>query len=58
MDRLIFTAMSALKQLDSMKLKNSNALANASTVGFKETLPSRLRQLKLLEPALTLALFP
>ena len=37
MDRLIFTAMSALKQLDSMKLKNSNALANASTVGFKET---------------------
>jgi flagellar basal-body rod protein FlgF len=37
MDRLIFTAMSALKQLDSMKMKNSNALANASTIGFKET---------------------
>lgn len=37
MDRSIFTAMSALKQLDSMKLKNSNALANAATVGFKET---------------------
>ena len=37
MDRSIFTAMSSIKQLDSMKLKNSNALANAATVGFKET---------------------
>jgi flagellar basal-body rod protein FlgF len=37
MDRSIFTAMSSIRQLDSMKLKNSNALANAATVGFKET---------------------
>lgn len=37
MDRLVFTAMAALKQLDTMKLKNSNALANASTIGFKQT---------------------
>ena len=37
MDRLIFTAMASLKQLNNMKLKHANALANASTVGFKQT---------------------
>ena len=37
MDRLIFTAMASLKQLNNMKLKYANALANASTVGFKQT---------------------
>ena len=37
MDRLIFTAMASLKQLNSMKMKNANALANASTTGFKQT---------------------
>lgn len=37
MDRLVFTAMAALKQLETMKLKNANALANASTLGFKQT---------------------
>ena len=37
MDRLIYTAMASLKQLDNMKLKRANALANASTVGFKQT---------------------
>lgn len=37
MDRLVFTAMAALKQLNTMKLKSSNDLANASTLGFKKT---------------------
>jgi len=37
MDRLIFTAMASLKQLNNMKLKHANALANASTTGFKQT---------------------
>ena len=37
MDRLVFTAMASLKQLNNMKLKYANALANASTVGFKQT---------------------
>ena len=37
MDHLIFTAMASLKQLNNMKLKHANALANASTVGFKKT---------------------
>ena len=37
MDRLIYTAMASLKQLNSMKMKNANALANASTIGFKQT---------------------
>ena len=36
MDRLIFTAMASLKQLNNMKLTNANALANASTIGFKQ----------------------
>ena len=36
MDRLVFTAMASLKQLNNMKLKYANALANASTVGFKQ----------------------
>ena len=36
MDRLIYTAMSSLKQLDHMKMKYANALTNASTVGFKQ----------------------
>ena len=29
--------MASLKQLNNMKLKHANALANASTVGFKQT---------------------
>ena len=37
MDRLVFTAMASLKQLNNAKLKYANALANASTVGFKQT---------------------
>ena len=36
MDRLIYTAMAAIKQLDSMKQTSANALANASTIGFKQ----------------------
>ena len=38
MDRLIYTAMSSLKQLDHMKMKYANALTNASTVGFKQSI--------------------
>ena len=38
MDRLIYTAMSSLKQLDHMKMKYANALTNASTVGFKQSM--------------------
>ena len=37
MDRLIYTAMASLAQLDNMKLKSANALANAATPGFKQT---------------------
>ncbi len=37
MDRLIYTAMSSLKLLDSMKVKQANALANVNTIGFKDT---------------------
>ena len=37
MDRLIYTAMASLRQLDTMKVKQANALANASTLAFKDT---------------------
>ena len=37
MDRLIYTAMTAIQQLDSKKLKNANELANSTTFGFKDT---------------------
>ena len=38
MDRLIFTAMASLKQLNNKKLQHANDMANASTVGFKQTI--------------------
>jgi flagellar basal body rod protein FlgF len=46
MDRLIFTAMASLKQLNNMKLKHANALANASTTGFKQTFSLQRRPQK------------
>ena len=36
MDRLVYTALASISQLDNIKLKSANALANASTTGFKQ----------------------
>ena len=58
MDRLIFTAMASLKQLNNMKLKHANALANASTVGFKQTFQFATRPRKLQVQVMVLALYP